>query len=187
MTYGTIMGIDPGKKGAIVTIDFYPLAKNMDGPPAPVVRAWAADKQYIGEDGEYYLDTMAAVIERCSPSRAYVEQQLPFHKTPKNGCFQMGVGFGMWQGILAATNIRHHITRPQEWQKVVYDATCTKEMGKARGVMMARKRIPGLNLVPIGCRNPHDGIADAACIAMFGAIQAGFTWEQIFKAIQEDI
>lgn len=40
---------------------------------------------------------------------------------------------------------------------------------KAASIAYARERFPGVELVPPRCKNPHDGLADALCIAAWAS------------------
>jgi hypothetical protein len=40
--------------------------------------------------------------------------------------------------------------------------------GKQRAISWARQACPGLDLTPGAMRKPHDGLADAACLALWG-------------------
>lgn len=42
---------------------------------------------------------------------------------------------------------------------------------KAASIAYAREHFPGVNLVPPRCKNPHDGLADAVCIAAWASKQ----------------
>ena len=42
---------------------------------------------------------------------------------------------------------------------------------KAASVAYAREHFPGVALVPLRCKNPHDGLADALCIAVWASKQ----------------
>lgn len=42
---------------------------------------------------------------------------------------------------------------------------------KAASIAYARKHFPGVELVPPRCKNPHDGLADALCIAAWATKQ----------------
>jgi hypothetical protein len=42
---------------------------------------------------------------------------------------------------------------------------------KAASIAYVREHFPDLNLVPPRARNPHDGLADAVCIAVWGSTQ----------------
>ena len=42
---------------------------------------------------------------------------------------------------------------------------------KAASIAYAREHFPGVTLVPLRSRNPHDGLADAVCIAVWGSTQ----------------
>jgi hypothetical protein len=55
---------------------------------------------------------------------------------------------------------------PQSWQRVILRDIPGE--GKARSIARAAQ-LPGLNLTPGRRRKAHDGLADAACLALYGA------------------
>jgi hypothetical protein len=54
---------------------------------------------------------------------------------------------------------------PQAWQRVVLRDIPGE--GKARAVARAAQ-VAGLDLMPGRRRKPHDGLADATCLAIYG-------------------
>lgn len=150
-----ILGIDPGLDGALVVIrngrvhaqyctrelcpDGY-VAERMDA----LVSEWC---------GEHLLDV--AVLERVAsrPGQGVASM------------FKLGFGYGLWRGILAGRVPRVLEPTPQAWQRVVLRDIPGE--GKARSIARAAM-IPGLDLTPGRRRKPHDGLADAACLAIYG-------------------
>ena len=151
----SILGIDPGLDGALVVVrngravaqcctrDLCPdgyVAERMDA----LISEWC---------GLHLIDV--AVLERVSAR-------------PGEGVsssFKFGFGYGLWRGILAGRVQTVIEPTPQAWQKVVLRDIPGE--GKARAVARAAQ-LAGLDLTPGRRRKPHDGIADAACLAIYG-------------------
>ena len=85
--------------------------------------------------------------------------------------FSIGVGYGLWLGSIATLGIPVQVVHPRTWQKRILKDV--PGVGKGRAVLLCKQRLPKLTLSPGRRRKPHDGIADAACLAMFGLISSG--------------
>jgi len=70
---------------------------------------------------------------------------------------------------LVCAKIPYEVVRPRIWQKVVL---CGIEGAdtKVKSVLKCQRRLPDLDLTPGKKRKPHDGLADAACMALYGHI-----------------
>jgi crossover junction endodeoxyribonuclease RuvC len=79
-------------------------------------------------------------------------------------------GFGLWVGILSAFSVPFVLVSAQAWQKVMLKGYPTGDYRerKSSSVLAASRLYPRLNLVPDGCKKPHDGMADALLIATYG-------------------
>ena len=154
----TVLGIDPGLDGALVVVahgrvveqcctrDLCPdgyVPEQMDG----LVSQWCGDH-----------GVTVAVLERVAsrPGQGVASM------------FRMGYGVGLWRGILAG-RVPHVIEpTPQAWQRVILRDIPGE--GKARSIARAAQ-LPGLELTPGRRRKAHDGLADAACLALYGGEQ----------------
>jgi crossover junction endodeoxyribonuclease RuvC len=150
-----VLGIDPGLDGALVvyalgriveqrcTRDLCPdgyVPEQMDG----LVGQWCSDH-----------GVTVAVLERVAsrPGQGVASM------------FKLGYGVGLWRGILAGRVQTVIEPTPQAWQKVVLRDIPGE--GKARAVARAAQ-VAGLDLTPGRRRKPHDGLADATCLAIYG-------------------
>lgn len=156
-----MIGIDPGKTGAVVAIRY--TLEVVTVADTPTFRA--------GKGREYDIPEMAALIVRASLAgkqvQAILERAQPMPKQGVTSTFSFGRGYGIWEGILGALGVRYRTVRPGEWTKKVLNGLPGK--GKARSIQFARQMFPDLELIPEGCRVPRDGRADAACLAYYGA------------------
>lgn len=161
------LGIDNGQKGAIVAINgAYQAVVQEQMPMIPgdakkldLVMLWRilSDAKNMS-GGDIY-----AVLE-------YAQVM------PKQGAvsgFTIGKGYGAMQMALIALRIPHEIVRPRGWQKGVGIVTPSgvelaerKRKIKAQAIAVCQRRLPSLALVPEGKRVPHDGLADAGCMAL---------------------
>lgn len=148
------LGVDPGLSGALAwTGD--------DG-------SWAVPMPLNTGGKRRSIDVAAlrVFIEDYPPDLAVVEEVSP---APVRGrvqgglsMFSFGRGLGQIEGVLTALGVPYVLARPQTWKAAVLPGTAKD---KAAAVAFCRRRFPGVGLTPGRCRKPHDGIADALCLA----------------------
>lgn len=152
-----IIGIDPGKKGGLCAMSEE--GRVVDACPMPDEHA-VADylKQWLGYDGirRVYLECQTA-----RPGQGVVSM------------FNFGVHYGTIQGLLIALRIPYELVRPVKWQQVAHHGLPKKKKENPKSVSLRaiRQLYPDLNLIPKGCRKPHDGLIDAVLIAHYGLRQ----------------
>ncbi len=150
-----ILAIDPGKKGGWayrdelgrITFGIMPISGNI-------------------------LDVtgLAILAKQDFLTKVYIEK---VHSMPGQSCvamFNFGMGFGQLIGMCQSNLISYVLVTPQAWKKEILHDTLKD---KASAIEFCRREYPGLDLIPKGCRKPHDGIADALCILTY-AIRKGF-------------
>lgn len=155
---GKVLGVDPGQSGALVLLD---------GPTALQVERMPATPK-VGVD----LAQVRDWLETWRPDFVVLERA-------QSGAFGRSRGalapaalgaymrdYGGILGILCALRLPHETVHPATWHRSV----CGKREGdpKARALEVVRQRLPTLQVVPPRCRVPHDGIVDAACLALWG-------------------
>jgi len=107
----------------------------------------------------------------------FLEKALPM---PKNGAlasFSTGMGNGLWQGILATLEIPYELTTPQRWQHAIF-VGLPKGDTKANARLIAKRLQPSLDWRRTPkCKEAHDGLCDAFCLATYGTrvLGAGIT------------
>lgn len=172
------MGIDPGLDGGVAVLS----GRGNSAHIMPVA------------DGSVDTWTLAQYIRNCGVAETVVMLE-SVHSMPKQGvasAFTFGKGYGAILGACGALGVRVELVTPQAWKKVVLPglipakvklpagataaakkaaSAAHKKAGKDAAIGWCRRAYPGLNLVPEGCRVPHDGIADAICIAEFARLK----------------
>lgn len=141
-------GIDPGQKGGIAIYD------------AKLLLAQAWPMPLHGKEPDVAA-IMRLFASKCVAAIAIEE----VGSMPGQGVastFQFGTGYGMLLGAIAASQLPHHRVRPQAWKKVVLAGTAKD---KAAAIAYCQRAHPTLQLVQPRARKPHDGMADAVCIA----------------------
>ena len=159
------VGIDPGKDGAVVVLDQYGKA----------VASYLTARDFTirlgkGSKRDYTESRMAQTFDWINKKYNVVvtvlEKQWARPKQGVSSTFSSGVGYGLWKGILSATGIPFIEVSPRTWTGCVLKDVSGD--GKGRSVYVASQRVPTLDLTPGSKRKPHDGLADAACLALYG-------------------
>jgi hypothetical protein len=94
-----------------------------------------------------------------------IERPLPRPLEGLNSTLTSGTMFGQLLGLFTAHHIHPCLPLPTQWKDVVLAGT---EKDKAAAIAFSRKHFPDLSLLPSSRhRTPHDGMADAVCIAEY--------------------
>ena len=160
------VGIDPGKDGAVVAVneDF------------EVVGWWLTKDDCTvrigkGSKREYFDVRMAQILKELSemePGKVHVviEKQQARPGQGGTSMFSIGLGIGLWRGCIASAGLPLITVHPKTWQKrVLRDVPGD---GKGRSILAAQGRFPTFDLAPGRKRKPHDGLADALCLCLYG-------------------
>ena len=165
------IGIDPGKKGAIAIIKVENNSIfNIVIYSCPVINVGKGKKvkmEYLVSDmveiinyaGLYIVDTkdIFCIIEKV-------------HAMPKQGVssmFSMGIGFGLWQGILTALSIPYELVTSQRWKKEMLK-DMPGDNQKAKSIIAAKRLFPNVSLKRTDrSRKDDDGLAEALLLAEY--------------------
>jgi len=143
-----IIGIDPGKKGAIVAMVNGEI--HLHQMPEDAGTIVAILSKYALPDGHVFLEKSQAM-----PGQGTVSM------------FNYGTSFGTLLGILAALKIPHTLVHPKTWCKVMHSGTASAE-AKVRSLEAARRLFPSVQFVRPRCTKPDEGYIDAILIAEYG-------------------
>lgn len=155
----TYIGIDNGLSGGIVAV----------ANPGQIEKAWTMPTRNKSKGNEVNAELVAAFFDQWMRDEITVLIETP-------GKFAKGVqaissmwdSYGAIRGVLESRGIRHHRITPQSWQKVML-VGCKKGDTKPAALARCRQLWPAENwLATPRCKNPHDGMIDAALIAEFG-------------------
>jgi len=154
-----ILGIDPGKDGAAVLI--------RDGAH---VHAVLASELLCGQSWEAAhaeVTRWLRLVHATWPLDLVVLERVGGR--PGEGATSartMGVGWGLWLGGASMLGVPVIVPTPQRWQREMLSDLPGDT--KARSGAWCRAHLPELDLTPGRRRVPHDGLADAACLAVYG-------------------
>lgn len=170
-----VVGIDPGKKGALAAL-------HKDGKveltPMPIIAASVKKGKKKGRD-EYNLTEIRATffgwnlgaigadVERLF---VMIEKSQPMPpKMPGGGIanYHRGVARG-FEWMLAGMGIPYQLVAPQTWQKAMHAGTPRADT-KQRSIIAAQRLFPSVSLKRTQrSRKDDDGMAEALLIAEFG-------------------
>ena len=156
------VGIDPGLDGALVAL-------REDGS----LHSQAIMPTTPGPSKGRVVDVRALariLLDLPAPVVVAVEAMAgrPPGKMGGGSALTIGANWGRIVGMLDSLAVSHghsiayEIVQPQRWQREVCPGTGDP---KGRAVSAELRLCPGLNLTPGKRTKPHDGLADAWCIA----------------------
>ena len=141
----TIIGIDPGKHGAIAMVQ--PMTEVWELPDSP------ADLRYL-----IYNSLMLSGVDNM---RVYLEKAQAMPGQGVSSMFKYGQGFGRIEGVLGALGIATRTVAPAVWKKAM-GVTADKNTSRT----LARQLFPEARIT----RSDH---AEALLLAEFGRRQQG--------------
>jgi crossover junction endodeoxyribonuclease RuvC len=151
---GAIMGIDPGKNGAVCVLG---------EPEEPYI--WSLDAFDL--ESPSCNKNFFQVCAEFHVTGIFIERVTAFHGASSSSSFTFGKGFGRLIGWCEAMMARYTLVQPKVWQKEMHVGTGTGTP-KEKSFRAARRLFPEVNLIPEGKRKPNDGWADALLIAEYG-------------------
>lgn len=159
------VGVDPGKSGAIATIDGNTGETSIE--PMPVIKATKSRTEY---DLVEIKKKLLSFRPGYNQILVTVEKLQPLPPKMKGGSianYHRGVASG-WTWLLTGLGIPHQLVRPQEWQKVMLAGTSGTDT-KQRSIIAAQRLFPGQSLKRTArCRKPDSGFSDALLICAYG-------------------
>jgi crossover junction endodeoxyribonuclease RuvC len=156
----TIIGVDPGKHGALV-------AMKENGDMTTLVMPLAGedlDLVYISDWCRQFIKDI-----KCAPLSVCIEK---VHAMPGQGTvsmFTFGYGVGCLHGVFATLKIPRYLVAPQTWKKLILADTAKD---KDAAIEYVKRVYPNLVITATErSKRPHSGIADAVCIARYGILK----------------
>ena len=146
------LGIDPGGAGgiAVISTDYAtscPMLMAGDAVDGAAIARWIA---HFGK-----INLCAIELNGAMPGQGV------------SSMFKFGLRTGVVIGIVQALQIPLIMVRPQAWKKRILAG---QPHDKAGAISWCRSRYPEVALVLPRCRTPHDGMADALCLAEYARV-----------------
>ncbi len=159
-----IVGIDPGKSGAIVELTH-------DG------RIFAHHLFPFDEGGMILYPALKelfnGIASHISGGKVFLERALPMAMGAKHA-FNYGRDFQSIMIALSECNLPFELVEPSKWTKVICAGIDTNLKAKARSALALRQLMPSeVHKIPVSpkAKNMHDGVLEAALIAEYGRRQ----------------
>lgn len=147
-----IVGIDPGREGAVVRISTSGAA------------SWLLPYDDAGLSGRQLAELLQTKVE--SGDLVVLERAQSMPKQGIASAFRYGRDYGVILGVLDAIGASYQTVAPGVWHRAVVGGSGADPKARARAVVEAR--LPWLELRPGKRRKAHEGIVDAACLALYG-------------------
>lgn len=169
-----IIGIDPGKLGAIVKIDPDTHTISLHRMPTVQIRPGEKTKVLVDPNG------VGNILYDHDIARLYLEE---VNARPGEGVvstFSLGRAFGVILGVCGGLNIPLQLVRPAVWKhrlKVPAD----KDAARYR----ASQLFPECS--KYWSKKNQDGIAEATLIAFYGMCEMGYQVKQKFVVGETDL
>ena len=151
----SVAGIDPGKDGGVAI-------RCHNG-------SWVAFPMPI-VGGEVAVAQIADELQTQDVSRVVIERQQAMPKQGVASTFTIGRNYGKLLGALEARRIPFQEVPAKSWKAKVLKGT---KKDKDAAIAYAHRIAPGVELMPGKRTTPHDGIADAVCMADYALAQEG--------------
>lgn len=146
-----VVGIDPGKRGALVAVEGGEFIASLLMPFKG--KEWD-DRAVI--DWLNHLDVALVVLE----------QQQAFRGQGVTSTYTTGFRYGRLYQMVSMLHLPFATPRPPEWTRAMLDGA--EGSGKERAISRVKELLPSLDLSPGRLRVDHDGLADAGLLALYG-------------------
>lgn len=153
------LGIDPGLSGALVLMDGRAL-EVADVPTFTLTRN-AKNKREID------VQQLADIVEAFARSNplVFIENSTPMPQQGSASTFAFGKAFGIILGVCAANKLVIERIAPQRWKRALL-VPKDKDGARARASQLLPAHAHNWRL------HKHDGRAEAALLALYGARQS---------------
>jgi len=158
-----ILGIDPGLNGALAVVNDEGLLLDVYDTPTVETRSSSGKRRRLIDDSTLWNIVHEPRLA-SHHNMAFIEL---VHAMPGQGVvsmFTMGLGLGIWYGVLRASGISFDKdVTPQAWKKVMLAGT-----GKDKNAARVKCQQLWPSKADLFARVKDDGRADAALIAEYG-------------------
>jgi len=155
-----IVGIDMGLDGAIVRLYAGTECLSFEVDRTPTLEGLVGGKHRRSYDAQKIIEVMD-LANLDAPVHAFIERVWSSPQMGVASSFSMGMGQGLYLGILAALRIPFTQVLPNTWKKAMLSGM---PKGKNSSIIRAKELYPAA-ADRIG---RHHGIADALLIAHYG-------------------
>lgn len=156
------IGIDVGKRGAIAVTH-----------PSGRVESFFFK---LNPDKSYNLCDTWKVFNKIkkykNKSIVVIEDVYCVGGSSAQATWSFAEGKSMIECFLVAMGFKYNKVKPKAWQKVIFQGLPDHlETTKDKSIFFTQQKYPKCNLTPDRLRSPHDGIADAVCMAHYAKLK----------------
>lgn len=162
-----VLGVDPGQKGGFVSLNH----------KKQIVDKGTFELTKGGDlDFKAYIDRLRALSRK--PTVAYLEEIHSIYGASSASTFSFGRSYQMAIDGLILLGVDVRYVQPKVWQRVMVTVPVRTKFGggkdtKGMALDAARMHFPGEGFLRTPrSRTPHDGLVDAALIALYGLSQS---------------
>ena len=183
------IGVDPGNAGAIAVINTKTKEIQFFDTPTVTIKSGKKFKNQMDPHAASLIlqafgdeEGLLVTIEKVAPMPSIAGPNGEERRTMgATSAFNFGMGFGMWQGICAASLIPYQLVHPATWKaKLMRDMNREKDASRVKAMQLYPQTAKDLT------RKKDHGRADALLLAHYGTI-VGVpqkpAWEQ--EAVEE--
>ena len=127
----------------------------------------------IGAKREYDMIALRGllgsfIVNPTCVKMVILEKQQAMPGQGRVSMFRIGLGYGMWQGLLCALGLPYTLAHPKTWQKVML-SDVNKTDTKQAALLVAQRLYPDADFrATERCKKAHEGIVDALMMAEYG-------------------
>lgn len=161
------LGIDNGFSGGLAVFDGIRLVDAIPTPTVDVTKTTKTAKGNERKGREINEAEIANFIRKYNPVHAVIELAHAFPGQGAVSMFSFGVSFGTVRGIVGALGVPFTVVPSQTWQKELLGGRRAAGQSKEDAAATAQRLFPGFNFVAPGSRKLHEGMVDAALMAVY--------------------
>lgn len=160
----TVVGIDPGKEGAVVLL--------LPDPTPPLVWAMPTTTKRVGKtnrtciDG-YGLADICREVKKYKPKHIVVEHLWSRPTDTPMTAWSLGGGFERCLQAIESCKLSYTLVAPVRWKGVAMGDKSYWKGDKQASVRYIQEQYPAWPLKVGRQRKDQDGIADAYCLALY--------------------
>jgi crossover junction endodeoxyribonuclease RuvC len=157
-----VVGIDPGLAGAVAVLAAHGALQALADTPVLVL------KVQRGTRLAYDVPGMVELLRPYAGHQAhvYIEESQPMPGQGTRSMFTVGLGYGLWLGIITALSLPYTSVRPGVWKRSM---TLGKDKEASR--LRAQQLYPSADLR----RKKDHGRAEAVLLASYGLMRQRHT------------
>ena len=176
------IGVDPGLSGGLAVIS----ENRIFGTIIPTYnievktkRAWTKRKRYDLPALRIFFGCYACYVDEChnqeydvTQCHVTLEEAFPMPAQGIVSQYSVGLGYGIFQGLLTGLGMNYVTVHPKKWQSEFKIRTNEENTTKEQALEAVERLYPDVNLYASErSTKPHSGIVDSILIGTWGKIQ----------------